>query len=420
MATTAVPGPAPSTAAIPIARSTGGKAKNTSITRPSTWSATRPRPARSPSTPPATSATPIEAPAMPSETRTPKTMRDRRSRPNRSVPNGWRWLGPWNTWAASIAVGENGAMRPAKSPTAIMRKSATQAPTKSGPRASEPVGAVAVPGSAAAEARIEDRIEEIHGEVQHHERGGEEENHALHHGIVSLEDRVEQEAPHTGQREDVLDHDDAAHDVAELDAGDRDDGDQRVPERVVEGHPALGQPLGARRADVLAPEDGEHRRARHARDRRRRRRPQRQRRQRHRQEIGGRVARERHPLERRHPAEVDREEQNQHGPLPEGRKREAERGDHADRAVPDAAAPHGRSRAERDADQERPRHGERRQLGRDGQPLEKEGQNRPAREPGDAEVAAEDRGDPLEVLHVGGTAEPEEAAERGEHLGRRD
>src|SRR2546427_4424026 len=27
---------------------------------------------------------------MPSETRTPKTMRDRRSRPNRSVPKGWR------------------------------------------------------------------------------------------------------------------------------------------------------------------------------------------------------------------------------------------------------------------------------------------------------------------------------------------
>src|SRR2546430_4184467 len=259
MAPPAVPPPAPSPAAIPIARSTGGKARNTSITRPSTWSAPRPSPARSPSPPPTTSATAIEAEAMPSETRTPKTTRDKRSRPNRSVPNGWRGLGPWNTWAASIAVGENGASRPAKSPTATTTRRATHAPAKSGPRASERFGAAAVPGSAAAETGIEDRIEEIHDEVQHHERGGEEENHALHHRIVALEDRVEQEAPHTGQREDVLDHDDAAHDVAELDAGDRDDRDQCVAERVVEGHPALGHPLGARRAHVLAPEGVEHR-----------------------------------------------------------------------------------------------------------------------------------------------------------------
>src|SRR5947208_16525379 len=369
MATTAVPGPAPSTAAIPIARSTGGKAKNTSITRPSTWSAPRPRPARSPSTPPATSATAIEAPAMPSETRTPKTMRDKRSRPNRSVPNGWRGLGPWNTWAASIAVGENGATSAAKSPTTTMRRSAAHAATKSGLRASERGGAAPVPGSAAPETGIENRIEEIHDEVQDHEGGREQQNHALDHGVVTLEDRVEEKPPDAGQRKDVLDDDDAAHDVAELGAGDRDDGDQRVAERVVEGHPALGQPLGAGRADVLASEDVEHRRARHAGDHRRRRRPQRERRQRHRQEIDGRAVRERHPLERRHPAEVDREEQDQHGPLPEGGQGETERGDHADHAVSHTATPHRRGRAERDADHERPGHRQHRQLGRDGYPL---------------------------------------------------
>src|SRR3989449_1072464 len=132
------------------------------------------------------SASAIEAPAMPSETRTPKTMRDRRSRPNRSVPKGWRGLGPWNTWAASIAVGENGATSAAKSPTATMRRSAAHAATKSGLRASERVGAAPVRGSAASEAGIENRIEEIHDEVQDHEGGREQQNHPLDHGVILL------------------------------------------------------------------------------------------------------------------------------------------------------------------------------------------------------------------------------------------
>jgi len=61
-----------------------------------------------------------------------------------------------------------------------------------------------------------------------------------------------------------------------------------------------------------------------------------------------------------------------------------------------------------------------RQLGRDGYPLEEQRQHRTAGEPGDAEVAPKDRGEPVEILHVGGTVEPEEATERGEHLRRRD
>src|SRR2546430_9731605 len=51
-----------------------------------------------------------------------------------------------------------------------------------------------------------------------YEGGREQQNHPLDHGVVTLEDRVEQEPPDAGQREDVLDDDDAAHDVAELGA----------------------------------------------------------------------------------------------------------------------------------------------------------------------------------------------------------
>src|SRR5205823_12342062 len=67
----------------------------------------------------------------------------------------------------------------AKSPAATMRKSAAHAATKSGLRASERVGAAPVRGSAAAEAGIENRIEEIHDEVQGHEGGREQQNHPL-------------------------------------------------------------------------------------------------------------------------------------------------------------------------------------------------------------------------------------------------
>src|SRR3989442_14264689 len=105
---------------------------------------------------------------MPSETRTPKTMRDRRSRPNRSVPKGWRGLGPWNTWAASIAVGENGATSAAKRPPATMTRSAAHAEMKSGLRASERVAAAPVSGTAASEAKIAERKEKSHDEGQDH------------------------------------------------------------------------------------------------------------------------------------------------------------------------------------------------------------------------------------------------------------
>ena len=91
---------------MPMASRIGGKAKKTSITRPSAWSAARPRPASIPSVPPASSAIAMAAPAMPSETRMPKTTRESRSRPKRSVPKRWPPPGRLNMWLASTAVGE--------------------------------------------------------------------------------------------------------------------------------------------------------------------------------------------------------------------------------------------------------------------------------------------------------------------------
>src|SRR5687768_15860069 len=203
MATMAVPTPAPRTAATAMARRMGGNAKKTSITRPSTWSSPRPTPASRPRVPPATRATRMEAPAIPSETRTPWTIRDNTSRPKRSVPSRWPALGGANICAAPTAVGEYGATRSASAPARTMRPSTTHAPTNSGLRSARRADA----GSATAQPRIERGVEEVHGEVQEHEDGAEEEDDPLHDRVVALEDGVQQEPADARQREDVL-HDD--------------------------------------------------------------------------------------------------------------------------------------------------------------------------------------------------------------------
>src|SRR5688572_32670536 len=177
-------------------------------------------------------------------------MRESTSRPKRSVPSGWLALGGANICAAATAVGEYGATASARAPARMISPSIAQALTKSGLRAARP----SPTRSATSEPRVERRVEQIDAEIEQHEDPAEQQDHALDDGIVALEDRVEQQPADTGQREDVLDHDNAADDVAELDAGHGDDGDERVAQRVAERHLALGQALGSRGTHVLAAE----------------------------------------------------------------------------------------------------------------------------------------------------------------------
>src|SRR5688572_19996676 len=131
-------------------------------------------PASSPSGPPTARAARMEAPAMPSDTRTPWMMRDRTSRPKRSVPRGWAALGGANICAAATAVGEYGATTSARRPAATSAPSTRQAVTKSGLRAARR----SARGSATPQPRIERRVENVHGEVQQHEDGAQEQDDA--------------------------------------------------------------------------------------------------------------------------------------------------------------------------------------------------------------------------------------------------
>ena len=75
--------------------------------------------------------------------------------------------------------------------------------------------------------------------------------HALDHRVVALVDRVEEEAAHAGQAEDLLDDHGAAEDLRDLEAEHGDHGDHRVLEAVLEHHHALAQPLGPGGAHVV-------------------------------------------------------------------------------------------------------------------------------------------------------------------------
>src|SRR5204862_3795178 len=102
--------------------------------------------------------------------------------------------------------------------------------------------------------RVEDRVERVDAEVDEDDDRHHDEVDALDHRIVSLVDRVEQEAAHARQPEDGLDDDGAADDLWKLGAEQGHDRDDRVAERVLHEDHALAEPLGPRRADVVLPQ----------------------------------------------------------------------------------------------------------------------------------------------------------------------
>src|SRR3989442_14559928 len=81
-------------------------------------------------------------------------------------------------------------------------------------------------GSAVTDPRVDDDIEEIDDEVGQDEEGGEDEDDALHHGVVPREDRVDQEQSHPGPAEHRLRQDGATEERAELEPGDGEDRDE--------------------------------------------------------------------------------------------------------------------------------------------------------------------------------------------------
>src|SRR5262245_55018403 len=74
-------------------------------------------------------------------------------------------------------------------------------------------GGVRPPPTLVSDARIEDGIERIDGEVHEDHGGHDHEVHPLDHRIVPLVDGVEEKTAHAGQAEDRLDDDGPADDL---------------------------------------------------------------------------------------------------------------------------------------------------------------------------------------------------------------
>src|SRR6266850_465609 len=102
---------------------------------------------------------------------------------------------------------------------------------------------------------IEVGIRDVGDEVDQDEGGGDDQECALHHGIVPREDALHDEAADPRQREDRLGEHGAAEVVAELETEDGQDGDHRVPQSVPVHDEPIRQPLGARRPDIILPQD---------------------------------------------------------------------------------------------------------------------------------------------------------------------
>src|SRR6266536_2678569 len=116
-------------------------------------------------------------------------------------------------------------------------------------------GSCAATTSSTAYSRVDNRIEQIHGEIAQHEQGGDEEDGALDQRVVPLDHRPQEQTAYSGQGEDLLGHHRATEQIADLDPRDGDQGDQAVLEGMTPHHAALGQTFGARRPDEIRSEE---------------------------------------------------------------------------------------------------------------------------------------------------------------------
>src|SRR5436309_2257540 len=125
---------------------------------------------------------------------------------------------------------------------------------------------MASPPSLVPDARVEPRVEEVHGEVDQDEAQRDHQHTALHERKVASENALNHQGADARPGEDGLGQHGAAQQVAGLDADDRDDGNQRVLQSMAQHDRALDDALGPRRPDVVLAKRLQHRAARESRD----------------------------------------------------------------------------------------------------------------------------------------------------------
>src|SRR6516164_1127330 len=105
---------------------------------------------------------------------------------------------------------------------------------------------------------IEHAVEDVRRKVEEdYERGGDEQI-GQHDVGVEVVDAIEVPLSQTLPAEDDLGDDGAAEHCGEVQGDDGRHRDERVPQHVADQHPALTEPLGASKADVVGVERLDH------------------------------------------------------------------------------------------------------------------------------------------------------------------
>src|SRR5215212_7429989 len=184
-------------------------------------------------------------------------MRDSTSRPSESVPSRCPAVpGGANVAAKSVWSGAYGASTGANTATRTATTRTTRPVSASGARSSRrstrlrrgaltPVGGRSATAASTvvmlapsrrfsgdADAWVDDRVEQVHEQVDDDVRRRRHQHDSLDHRVVALEDRVDRQLAEAGQTEDPFGDDGAGDQRAELQADDRDDDDQAVAQGV--------------------------------------------------------------------------------------------------------------------------------------------------------------------------------------------
>src|SRR4051794_5584399 len=106
-------------------------------------------------------------------------------------------------------------------------------------------------GSDIADARVDERVEDVDDQVRDDDEERPEEHRSLDHREVAVLDRVEGKPADPGDVEDALGEDRAAEQHADVDARGGDERSDCAAHAVAQDDTALAQPLRARRADVV-------------------------------------------------------------------------------------------------------------------------------------------------------------------------
>src|SRR5579884_2205960 len=191
------------------------------------------------------------------EMRAPAMTRLRRSRPRSSVPKGCAADGGRSLSSGAIRRGSNGAAaRPATARTsrnvtmvapiqaAGMRTSArSESATKLVPARG--------PATSVADARVEDSIQHVHGEVDDDVDHGQQKRAPHDRGVIEGNDALHAVEPQAGPGKDELHDEDPAQQGAHLQAHDRQHRDQRVAQAVPDVDVDRRDALGPRGAHVV-------------------------------------------------------------------------------------------------------------------------------------------------------------------------